>query len=364
MQTLSEYISIAKFVSIAFLLFVSLRFVIEGRFSARPNAFALFTLSVAGYLGCQLVHAMKSPVAGHFTPGLATYIIHVGCFMVPWAFYVLNEALFEDRFRFRWFHLGAFLFIEAVHFYLVLILQVYDLHRHTDHASYFSFLRAIPQTVSLIYILAALVKTLSKRRTDLVEARRRFRLRFIFINSGYMLVVLVSELALQGQKAPELIESLHATGILLSVLYFAGKIFSISEDVLGGFAPPLPKAKSEQPQAPVDEELLKRLKSAMEDQKAYAQESLSIRALAEQLGVQEYLLRRLINTGLGYRNFNDYLNELRINEAARILGDNEQSSTPIIRIAMDLGFGSLAPFNKAFRERQGMTPTEFRKKSA
>lgn len=100
----------------------------------------------------------------------------------------------------------------------------------------------------------------------------------------------------------------------------------------------------------------------MEVEKAYTQESLSIRDLAKQLNAHEYLLRRLINAGLGYRNFNDYLNELRIKEAARILSDKDQVSTPIIRIAMDLGFGSLAPFNKAFKERKGMAPTEYRKR--
>lgn len=360
---LPEYTLITKFVAIAFLLFVSAKFLIDGRFSARSNAFALFTLSIAGYLGCQLVHALKFPSASHLAPGWITYIIHVGCFMVPWAFYVLNEALFEDHFRFRWFHLITFIFIEVVHFYLILILQVYDLHRHAEHGAYFSFLRAIPQTVSLIYILSALFRTFSKRRADLVEARRRFRIRFILINSVYMLIVLVSELALQGQKAPGLIEAFHATGILLTVVYFLGKIFSIGDSILGGFTESVIRDKTETPQAPVDQELLQKLQTAMDTGKAYAQESLSIRALAEQLGVHEYLLRRLINAGLGYRNFNDYLNELRIKEAARILTDKEQASTPIIRIAMDLGFGSLAPFNKAFRERQGMTPTEFRKKT-
>lgn len=211
----------------------------------------------------------------------------------------------------------------------------------------------------MAFIFAALYKTLSRRQRDLVEERRNFRLTFIYINGAYMFVVLVSELALQGQKAPDLIETLHTLGILLTVVYFMSRIFSIGGNILGGFSEP---ASKERTAAPIDHELLRKLQDAMAVGKAYTQESLSIRMLAEQLGVQEYLLRRLINAGLGYRNFNDYLNELRINEAARILADADQASIPIIRLAMDMGFGSLAPFNKAFKERKGMTPTEFRKK--
>lgn len=346
-----------KFISIAFLLFATLKFLSDGRFAARSLAFALFTLSVAGYLGCQVCHALHTPL-------WVTYLVHVGCFMVPWAFYLMNDALFEDHFRFRWIHLMSFVFIEAVHFFLISFLRVYDMHDPGYHAEYSGFLRAIPKAVAFAYIFAALFKTFSRRRNDLVEERHVFRLRFIYVNSGYMFIVLISELALQGKQAPGLIEVLHASGILLTVLYFFSRIFFINGDILGGFSGQTDKRSSQVQSFPVDQALLNKLQSAMEVERAYAQESLTIRDLAKQLDVHEYLLRRLINAGLGYRNFNDYLNELRIKEAARILTDKEQASTPIIRIAMDLGFGSLAPFNKAFRERQGMTPTEFRKQSA
>jgi len=36
---------------------------------------------------------------------------------------------------------------------------------------------------------------------------------------------------------------------------------------------------------------------------------------------------------------------------------------PILTIALDAGFGSLAPFNRAFRSHTGCTPTEYRAKS-
>ncbi|AFM14081.1 helix-turn-helix transcriptional regulator [Turneriella parva] len=354
MHDISFFLKIA---AIAILLFSSSTLFIAGRFSARALASGLFTLSIAGYLGCQIFHG--SSVSEWFL-----WFVHLGCFVAPLTFYLLTESLFEDKFRFRWHHLALFVFIEAVNFYLIIYLRVYAADGHLQYGDFLTLLRALPQTVSLVFILVALGKTLLKRKADLIESRRNFRIKFIAITSAYMLLVLISELAYQGQHAPPMLDLLHSAGILATVWYFASKMFTVRSGTLGEVNTIVTKSTAIPERETVNQELLSKLEKAMDTGKIYTQESLSIRELAKFLETQEYILRRLINAGLGYRNFNDYLNELRITAAARILADKEQASTPIIRIAMDLGFGSLAPFNKAFRERKGMTPTEFRKKSA
>ncbi|WP_371070074.1 helix-turn-helix domain-containing protein [Salmonella enterica] len=45
------------------------------------------------------------------------------------------------------------------------------------------------------------------------------------------------------------------------------------------------------------------------------------------------------------------------------LADPAQREVPILTIALDAGFGSLGPFNRAFREAEGMTPSEFRSRA-
>ena len=37
-----------------------------------------------------------------------------------------------------------------------------------------------------------------------------------------------------------------------------------------------------------------------------------------------------------------------------------QAGVPILTIALDFGFQSLGPFNRAFKADTGLTPTEFR----
>ena len=80
--------------------------------------------------------------------------------------------------------------------------------------------------------------------------------------------------------------------------------------------------------------------------------------------IPEYRLRRLINQRLGYRNFNVFLNEHRIDEAKAALADPSQAEVPVITIAMDAGFQSLGPFNRAFKATTGVTPTEYRRLKA
>ena len=93
----------------------------------------------------------------------------------------------------------------------------------------------------------------------------------------------------------------------------------------------------------------------------YREAGLTIQSLAETLGAPEHRLRALINRKLGHRNFSSFLNGYRISEAKEKLADRDAVDLPILTIAMDLGYNSLAPFNRAFRAETGQTPSDFRK---
>ncbi|MFZ5718007.1 MAG: helix-turn-helix domain-containing protein [Pseudomonadota bacterium] len=94
---------------------------------------------------------------------------------------------------------------------------------------------------------------------------------------------------------------------------------------------------------------------------AWRRERLTIGALAAELGEPEHRLRRLINQRLGHRNFADFVNGYRIEAAKQRLADPREVRTTVAAIAFDLGYGSLGPFNRAFRAATGATPTEWRR---
>jgi AraC-like DNA-binding protein len=81
---------------------------------------------------------------------------------------------------------------------------------------------------------------------------------------------------------------------------------------------------------------------------------MTIGALASRLVVPEERLRAL-NEGLGYRNFNAFINHYRLEDARTALSDPSQHDVHVLTIAMDAGFQSLGPFNRAFKADTGMT---------
>jgi len=109
-----------------------------------------------------------------------------------------------------------------------------------------------------------------------------------------------------------------------------------------------------------DQMLIDRVLKAMQQERLYAESGLTIGDLAVKVSVQEYRLRKLINQSLHYRNFNQFLNQYRIEEAARRLLDPQEQHIPISSIALDVGYASLSSFNKAFKDTYQVTPSVYR----
>lgn len=85
-------------------------------------------------------------------------------------------------------------------------------------------------------------------------------------------------------------------------------------------------------------------------------EEMSLEKMAKDMGVSKFTLSRVFS-GTFHRNFNQYLNEQRLNYVCVHLECTDKSITDI---SMDAGFESQRTFNRAFRERYKMTPREYR----
>ncbi len=194
-----------------------------------------------------------------------------------------------------------------------------------------------------------------RRQDDLIEARRALRAPVMLFIGLYAMILSGFEIGWALGAQEHWLSPLQAASLALVSLLTAGAFLQARPEL---FAPRLAAAD---PDAidPQDRPTLARLQGLMEGG-AWRTEGLTIGQLAGEVGVPEHRLRRLINGGLGHRNFADFIGTSRI-EAARIaLADPANARASISALAFDLGYASLGPFNRAFKEATGQTPSEWR----
>jgi AraC-like DNA-binding protein len=84
---------------------------------------------------------------------------------------------------------------------------------------------------------------------------------------------------------------------------------------------------------------------------------ISLKEVADLIFLTESNFCKFFKKATG-KTYSDYLNELRINEACRLLVQTEKS---INQISFDCGFETLSYFNRVFLNKKGVTPSLFRK---
>lgn len=89
--------------------------------------------------------------------------------------------------------------------------------------------------------------------------------------------------------------------------------------------------------------------------------SLDLRILSRKMRIPSYRMSAYFNTQLGM-SFPEWLNAARIDHVCRMLKEN--SGLSILEISMDAGYASKAVFNSQFLKRTGMSPSEYRARSA
>lgn len=88
-------------------------------------------------------------------------------------------------------------------------------------------------------------------------------------------------------------------------------------------------------------------------------EEITLDTMAKDLGVSKYKLSRVFSSTF-HKNFNQYVNDQRLNYVISMLENTNQSIT---EICLEAGFQSQRTFNRAFQEVYNMTPREYRKRA-
>ena len=107
-----------------------------------------------------------------------------------------------------------------------------------------------------------------------------------------------------------------------------------------------------------DLSLMEEIERLMTEEKIYKNHSLTLDAVANELGYKPYLVSGAINR-CTKKDFSTFVSEYRIKEAIRLLSRKNAHRFSLDGVAFDSGFNDRRNFNRVFKKMTGLTPTEF-----
>ncbi len=186
------------------------------------------------------------------------------------------------------------------------------------------------------------------------------KLTFIFI--GFFVIWLVYILAelVYYNYSMELIYYYPMMLILAVMLYYMSLKVIINDSFLFDIKE-MTKRKTFILEEKDSKNLLNTLTIFMNEKKPFLEGDISLITLASSIEVNPKALSYVINEHM-HKNFNQYINDWRIEEVKKRLNDKKYSNLKMLTIAFDCGFNSKSTFNLAFKKATGLSPSEYRSK--
>jgi len=330
------------------LLFMGLCYLVHYSQQALSRLVAIFSLSLASYI------ILVMPVT-QLAPLPFQQIFRLLAISAPFLLWVISHRLFTDKIKipiWAWFVLLTYTSLRLIG------SSAIGMGRDMDGLSIAVFMY-LPLTIMLAFSSQAIFLAIHHFNNDLVEHRRNLRVAFV-LTMGLIVSMIVASGFLYF--LPDIVRIFYISVIFVCALFFNIFIFRLHQESTHL------TAAGEEGQHPnvrtfysrIDKAFYARLNQTLERDQLYSFTGLTIKNLAGAMKVREYILRRFINQKLGYRNFNQFLNEFRIKKAIEIIKNSGGCGAKISGIALDVGYASLSSFNKAFKELQGTTPSVYR----
>lgn len=203
-------------------------------------------------------------------------------------------------------------------------------------------------------LLLTFVEPFQRHGCTLSRVETRFRYAFVAV-----FALLVGASVLGAWATPEPVEALCAavslgTG-LVAAAFRRRHPLKVSD--------PVRPRQVSRPATEDDFALAARLSRLLQDEDIHTEPDLRMGDLAARLGQPEHRISRCISACLDFPNFNRLINHHRITQARRDLAAPDETRS-ILEIALDCGFATVGPFNRAFKAETGLTPRDYRAANA
>ena len=105
-------------------------------------------------------------------------------------------------------------------------------------------------------------------------------------------------------------------------------------------------------------EVLEQIEQRMSQSKDYLHPTLSLKAFAGNCRLPQKVVSQYLNQHV-QKTFHTYVNDYRIAEFKRRVDDQEHQEMTLEGLAYECGFNSKATFNRIFKKRTGLTPSQY-----
>jgi AraC-like DNA-binding protein len=267
--------------------------------------------------------------------------------------WTVNEFSDVERVSYQWFY--NFL---VVHFSVVVVEFVNDLYLKLVNYSYAQMWAIYIAELILVYYIS--ISGYAQARVKEVHfTRKQNNLRENAVNSleNSSNTEGVPETVFKGQSDLEPLENVQN----LEKIDNSEALFSKNEETIDntGLKELISQNGDSKALRDADLALWKRKVLAyFETEKSYLNPELTLSELAIKLNTNTSVLSAVINTGFG-KNFNDFVNEYRVEEFKRKAAAPDGKHLTLLAIAFDCGFNSKATFNRAFKKVTDLSPKAF-----
>ncbi len=334
-------------------------------FFARPRA------AGGRWLGLLLL-ALTAQVLDYFLSRSGVYFRHRSLYFTPlffsWSFGPLLLAYVRTRTgEPQPLHIIHWLpGLVQVLFYSVLAVQDFDTKTAfwlTVHKPLTRYVEHYGALLSLVLYAWAALRRLNRAPLPLPRGLRVWLQILLAFGAAAALDPLVNRWYLPAGAPLFYFSSLGLPVLTYGLVLFGGRGGKGTESAAGLIATP-PAALPRAPAAEVviDPTQLAAVVQALEEAELYKDPDLTLDGLARHVGLTPNTVSQLLNAGLG-QSFSEIVNGYRLAEVKRRLLTDDVRRFTVLALAFDAGFNSKATFNRIFKEKTGLTPSEYRKAS-
>ena len=334
----------------------------------KANSYANRILAVLLFFFSFLIlfHAMGHSHTDMPSSNVHQWFIHALFFTVAPLMFFYSKALTKYDFRLS--------LKDSLHFIPALVINILLLllsNAASDKEFYTTVNRVILLLLTLqmfvyLTLMFIILRNHTKNIQNICSSLEKINLRWLrfFIFSQAVIWPVALAMDLSRHKT----DKMGYLWLVVSIfMYLIGYFGFLQPEIFSGelkekqISIPTEKKKYEKSTLSLDqaEAILQKLLAFMDISKPYMDSNLTLPALSKQISVSPHHLSQIINEKLN-KNFFEFVNYFRVEEAKQLLKDPEFHNLTIAAIGFKAGFNSISSFNSIFKKLTSLTPSQYR----